>query len=225
MTDGTYEQIRAGLLASYDDAGARRRDQYQKPPWKLAERDQFLRSLRQEGCRTLLEIGAGTGQDSLFFAEHGLRVLGTDLSPAMVERCRAKGLDAIVLDFSRPSFPAGAPLTAPFDAVYAMNCLLHVPDAELPGVLAGIAGLLRPGGLFFLGVYGGDGEEGMFGDDDHQPKRFFSWRTDEQILGFAREHFQVVDFHPVRWDDSAHGFQSLTLRRPPPGQQEDLDGT
>ena len=220
MTDGTYEQIQVGLLASYDEAGARRRDQHEKAPWKLAERDGFLRRLEQENCRTLLEVGAGTGQDSLFFAEHGLRVLATDLSPAMVERCRAKGLAAQVLDFSRPSLAPESEPGAPFDAVHAMNCLLHVPNSRFPGVLAAIASLLRPGGLFFLGVYGGEGEEGQFSDDEHVPPRFFSWRTDEQILAFTREHFEVVDFHLVTQEGWDHGFQSLTLRRPP---QEDLD--
>jgi SAM-dependent methyltransferase len=34
----------------------------------------------------LLELGAGTGQDSLFFQENGLAVVATDLSPRMVER-------------------------------------------------------------------------------------------------------------------------------------------
>src|SRR5215469_10540854 len=98
----------------------------------------------------MLEIGAGTGQDSLFFAGHDLDVIATDISAAMVARCRDKGLDARVMDFSQLDFPAES-----FDAVYAMNCLLHVPDAELPAVLRSIARVMVPGGLFFLGVYGG----------------------------------------------------------------------
>jgi hypothetical protein len=45
------------------------------------------------------------------------------------------------------------------------------------------------------------------------PPRFFSWRTDEQLLGFATAWFDVVDFHPVDTGRD-HPFQSLTLRRP-----------
>ena len=55
---------------------------------------------------------------------------------------------------------------------------------------------------------------GPMGDDGHVPPRFFSWRTDEQLLGFAASaRFDIVDFHPV---DTGRGyrFQSLTLRRP-----------
>jgi SAM-dependent methyltransferase len=205
VTSADYGKIRDRLRISYD-GGADRRDRYDKQPWKIAERAAFLRRLQREGCVRLLEIGAGTGQDSAFFASQGLHVVATDLTPAMVDRCLAKGLDARVMDFAALDFES-----ASFDAVHAMNCLLHVPDAELPSVLAGIARVLRPGGLFFLGVYGGTGDEGDAAWDDHVPPRFFAWRTDEQILHFAGEAFDVVDFHVVQ-DGTEHRFQSLTLR-------------
>ena len=117
-----------------------------------------------DGGGRLLEIGAGPGHDSAFFAGHGLQVVATDLSPAMVGFCRSKGLDAHVMDFLHLDFPAGS-----FDAVYALNCLLHVPNADLPEVLAAIRAVLRPGGWLFLGVYGGNGGEGPSRNDLHEP--------------------------------------------------------
>lgn len=202
-----YRDVTESLRTAYDGA-VEHRDRTEKAPWKITERAAFLRRLQGESCRRLLEIGAGTGQDSAFFAEHGLQVVATDLSPEMVARCREKGLDARVMDFLHLDFPAGS-----FDAVYALNCLLHVPNADLPTVLEVIASLLRPGGLFFLGVHGRDqAEEGPFEDGIHHPPRFFSWRTDEQIQKFARRCFDIVDFHVVGVGQ-LH-FQSLTLRRP-----------
>jgi SAM-dependent methyltransferase len=133
------------------------------------------------------------------------------MSPAMVARCRDKGLDARVMDFSELDFEP-----ASFDAVHAMNCLLHVPNTELPAVLSAIGRVLRPGGLFFLGVYGGRAEEGKASSDDHVPARFFSFRTDEQLLQFASQSFEVVDFHVLLDADEAR-FQSLTLRLPTRG--------
>jgi ubiquinone/menaquinone biosynthesis C-methylase UbiE len=62
----------------------------------------------------LLEVGAGTGQDSIFFQVNGLAVAATDLSPGMVESCRRKGLEAYVMDLKDLSFPAES-----FDAAYA----------------------------------------------------------------------------------------------------------
>jgi SAM-dependent methyltransferase len=208
VSSSDYRSIRDSLVAWYED-DADRRDKLAKYPWKLAERAAFLSQLQAAGAARLLEIGAGTGQDSEFFASNGLDVVASDMSPAMVARCRAKGLDARLMDFSDPDLEPGS-----FDAVYAMNCLLHVPNAELPAVLTAIARVLRPGGLFFVGVYGGRAEEGEVSWDDHVPARFFSFRTDDELLHIAGQSFEVVDFHVVVPDTGEHGFQSLTLRRP-----------
>jgi SAM-dependent methyltransferase len=143
----------------------------------------------------------------VFFRDLGFDVVAVDLSPAMVSHCRAKGLDARVMDVLHLDFPPES-----FDAVYTLNCLLHVPNADLPAVLQSIRHVLRPGGLCYLGVYGGNGHEGIDAADDHHPPRFFSWRTDQQIQRFVRESFDIVDFHVVERDGI--NFQSLTLSRP-----------
>lgn len=202
-----YDEVLGPLRAAYD-ARAAWRDGQTKEPWKLAERQAFRERLAA-GSR-LLEIGAGTGQDSAYFSADGFAVVAADLSAAMVEHCRAKGIEAHVMDFLHLDFPADS-----FDAVFALNCLLHVPNRDLPAVLASVRTVLRPGGLFFVGVHGGQvSAEGPIDDDEHDPPRFFSLRTDEQLLAFARDaRFDVEDFHRV---DTGRGrrFQSLTLRRP-----------
>jgi len=203
-----YDDVLAPLRTAYD-ARAAWRDGLAIQPWKLAERQAF-RDRLAPGAR-LLEIGAGAGQDSAYFLAEGCAVVAADLSPAMVELCRSKGIEAYVMDFLHLDFPDGS-----FDAVYAMSCLLHVPNADLPTVLGAIRSVLRPGGLFFVGVYGGaESREGPIANDEHVPPRFFSWRTDEELIGFATAHFEVVDFHPVEHGPD-HRYQSLTLRRPLP---------
>jgi SAM-dependent methyltransferase len=204
---GTEDSDVVARLRQAYDRGAADRDRTDKEPWKLAEREAFLARMRERRCTRLLEIGAGTGQDSEFFQRNGLDVVAVDLSPAMVERCREKGIAARVMDFRHPDFEPES-----FDAVYALNSLLHVPNAELPDVLSAVREVLRPGGLFFLGVYGGQEEEGFAEHDWHQPPRFFSFRTDEQLQRYARRSFEIVDFHGVDLDGLR--FQALTLRRP-----------
>ncbi len=114
-----------------------------KQSWKLQERDEFLKVLRERKLTRLLEIGAGTGHDAKFFQDSGLEVSCIDLSPHMVELCKEKGLNAQVMDFSQLEFPDQS-----FDAIWALNCLLHVPKADLPVVLSEIRRVLRPDGLF-----------------------------------------------------------------------------
>ena len=143
------DELRAGLRESYDRK-ARERNLRPVQLWKAEERLRFLAMLQSEGARTLLELGAGPGKDGEFFRDHGLDVVCTDLSPEMIELCESKGLAARVMDLSDLDFLSDA-----FDAVYALNCLLHLPGRELPAALRGIRTVLKPGGLFYLGVYGG----------------------------------------------------------------------
>jgi SAM-dependent methyltransferase len=155
----------------------------------------------------LLEIGAGAGHDSKYFADRGLTVVATDLSPQMVEMCRRRGLDAHVMDVLHLDLRHGS-----FDAAYAMNSLLHVPNSDLQSALAAIRRTLKPAALFYLGVYGGQEPfEGILESDWHVPPRFFSFRTDGQLIAEVETCFLVEDFHVV--EEDGH-FQALTLRAP-----------
>jgi SAM-dependent methyltransferase len=208
-----YRRVTADLQRYYDDEAAERAQDASYPGWKAQERERFLRLLQAEGKRSLLEIGSGPGRDALFFQQQGLDVVCTDLSPAMVRYCRAKGLAARVMDFLHLDFPAQS-----FDAVHALNCLLHVPTADLPGVLRSIQTVLRSGGLFYLGVYGGIEREGTSPTDPHERagvRRYFSYHTDELMRELVSPWFAIVSFTaiPIEREPDDH-FQSLILRRP-----------
>ncbi len=204
----TYEQVIASLRLSYNEKMATQRDQTEKDVWKVEERQHFLALLHQEGKTTLLEVGAGTGVDSLFFQNNGLDVICTDLSPDMVNLCREKGLKAYVMDFLHMDFPS-----ALFDAIYALNCLLHVPTRDLPTVLGKLKELLRPGGLFFLGVYGGQEEEGPHEGDPHVPPRFFVHHTDEFMQHTLAQFFEIVSFRTIPVSNRKWHFQAFVLRK------------
>ena len=203
-----YQRILAKLCLAYD-AEVESRDKSPMASWKVEERAQFLAELRTVGATSLIEIGSGPGRDGLFFQHNGLSVVCTDPSAAMVERCRAKGLDARQMDVLHLDF---AP--ASFDAAYALNSLLHVPRADMPTALASVREVLRPGGLFYMGVYGGTDGEGIYEGDHYEPKRFFSRYTDEGLQALARRFFTVVTFCRTELDgqgDIHH--QGLILRR------------
>jgi SAM-dependent methyltransferase len=202
--------LRAGMREAYDRK-ALERNLRPVQPWKAEERLRFLAMLRSEGARTLLELGAGPGKDGEFFRDHGLEVVCTDLSPEMIELCESKGLAARVMDLSELDFPSAA-----FGAVYAFNCLLHLPGRELPAALHGIRPILKPGGLFYLGVYGGKDHEGVWADDPYEPKRFFSFHTDERLREMVAALFEICSFRLIAVAaERAKGlhFQSLILRK------------
>jgi ubiquinone/menaquinone biosynthesis C-methylase UbiE len=199
--------FKTNLKKTYD-AFASERESSSTQEWKVVERSDFLQRLQTEGKTRLLEIGAGTGRDSLFFQEKGLTITAVDLSDEMVAFCRDKGLDAQVMDFYELKFDGGS-----FDAVYALNCLLHVPKADLPDVLTEIKRVLKPDGLFLMGVYGGQNSEGIWEQDHYEPKRFFSMYSDELLVQAVGQIFEIVDFHTVSMGEGSLHFQSLTLRK------------
>ncbi|KAA3644879.1 MAG: class I SAM-dependent methyltransferase [Chloroflexi bacterium] len=178
--------------------------------WKIEDRARFLKILQTEGKASLLEIGAGTGQDSIFFAKQGLKVTCIDLSPENVASCREKGLDAQVMDMCAIQFSPEI-----FDAAFALNCLLHLPKSEFPVALEQVSKVLKVDGLFYLGQYGGNASEGVWEEDVYDPPRFFSFFTDEAIQSVVGKTFEVVSFKPI--DLGGLGgqlhFQSLILRK------------
>jgi 2-polyprenyl-3-methyl-5-hydroxy-6-metoxy-1,4-benzoquinol methylase len=92
----------------------------------------------------VLDLGCGCGVPvARSLAEAGHRVTGVDVSRVQLERARrlvpaARFLHADALEVA---FPAGA-----FDAVVSLYVLIHLPLEAQPGLLARIAGWLRPGG-------------------------------------------------------------------------------
>ncbi|MBT3316197.1 MAG: class I SAM-dependent methyltransferase [Anaerolineae bacterium] len=202
--------IRDSLRKAYNGK-AQERDGNAIHEWKLEERKIFLSLLREEKKETLLEIGAGSGKDSAFFQEQGLKVLCTDLSPEMIKLCQAKGLDAKILDFAN----LGS-LNKSFDAVYALSSLLHLPKKELPAVLTLINARLNPKGLFFMGVYGGHDSEGIWDEDSYRPKRFFSFFDDAHIKNLVSKIFDIVSFKRITIEEitsSGLHYQSVILRK------------
>ena len=196
------------LKKSYD-AKARERAGKDIQWWKKKEREQFLSKFKKGRKRRLLELGSGTGQDAIYFKSKGFGVVCTDLSPKNIEICREKGLDAQEMDFFNLDFPPSS-----FEAVYAMNSLLHVPHESFGQVLDSINNLLTPTGIFYLGVYGGQDKEGAIDTDDYEPKRFFSSYTDSQIIQIVSELFDLLYFHRVELERERHvHFQSMILRR------------
>ncbi|MFC2081799.1 class I SAM-dependent methyltransferase [Candidatus Bipolaricaulota bacterium] len=200
---------RERLKAAYRSMAAEREIRV-LPEWKLAERRRFLGQMRDDGATSLLEAGSGPGVDAVYFRDHGLDVVCVDLSPEMVASCRDKGLTAHEMDLVDLRLPPGS-----FDAVYALNCLLHVPKAELPLALGEIWKVLAPGGLFYLGVYGGIDSEGEWEHDTHEPKRFFSFHTDGGLRAEVERVFDVVSFRriDVGASDPWFHFQSFILRK------------
>lgn len=61
------------------------------------------------GTGTIIEFGCGSGRDTIFFARHGLRVLGIDGSSAAIEICSARKKQEGLAEASFVCADVGAP--------------------------------------------------------------------------------------------------------------------
>lgn len=174
--------------------------------WKQNEVDQFL-SLFDTTSKPVkaLDLGAGTGKFSRYMEDQGLDMTCIDLSPALVETCKNKGLHAIEMDFYDLKFE-----DASFDGIWAMNTLLHVPKQELPNVLFEIKRVMKPEGIFYMGVYGGKNQEGVWEEDTYSPQRFFSFHDEATIQETVSAVFKLAQFRKIALDGE-FDFYSMIL--------------
>jgi ubiquinone/menaquinone biosynthesis C-methylase UbiE len=202
----SFEQ---NLIESYNKK-ANVRNSAVESDWKVKEREIFCDYIKKEEVKSILEIGAGTGRDSLYFKEQGLNTFSTDISPEMVKLCREKGLSAKVMNFANLDFPDHN-----FDSIWALNCLLHVSKVDMRSVLTEIKRVLKPKGLFYMGVYGGENYEGVWKEDTYSPKRFFSFFDDTSLKKILSEFFSIEYFNVVPKEiiGGNYVFQSIILRK------------
>jgi SAM-dependent methyltransferase len=113
-----------------------------------AVENQFiLRLLGPLSGKNVLDVGAGLGESSVYFALQGARVTSTDLSPSMVEtaaRLAARHHVAIETVVS-----AGETLevaSSAFDIVYIANTIHHVTNKA--ALFQQVLRALKPGGVF-----------------------------------------------------------------------------
>jgi SAM-dependent methyltransferase len=130
-------------------------------PWDTGEPEpllvDFVTSGRIQPARTL-EIGAGTGTNSIWLAERGFDVLGVDVAPIAVEQAKRKliGRD-LPCRFAALDFLAAAP-EGSFGFVFDRGCF-HVFDEpeERARFAAQVAAALVPGGLWLSLIGSTDG--------------------------------------------------------------------
>lgn len=95
---------------------------------------------------TILDLGCGSGRDTLYFSQQGFHVVPLDATKEFVAHTfRLTGIQPVHTSFADMEL---APQS--FDAVWACASLLHVPRTELADVLKKIRAALKPQGILYL---------------------------------------------------------------------------
>jgi predicted TPR repeat methyltransferase len=120
------------------------------------------------GGLAILDLGCGTGLAGMAFEDRAARLDGIDLSPAMIEKARARGIyDRLAVgDIETVS-------DGPYDLILAADTLVYLGD--LKPVFRAVAASLAPDGYFLFTTEAVDG-----GGFELGPKR--RWRHSESYL-------------------------------------------
>jgi len=140
-----YEHVARGYditASSYDDVEGRNEISERVRRISLAA---AIAAFRPDD--RILELGCGTGRDAVFLARHGISVVATDVSPAMVAITRARAervgvgdrVSARVSSAAEAARDGGA-----YDGAYSNGAVLNL-EPDLAGVGRGLASSLRPG--------------------------------------------------------------------------------
>jgi SAM-dependent methyltransferase len=134
------------------------------------------------GAGRILDIGCGPGIHARQFARLGFQVTAIDYSLSMLNVAKNYGDNEAItyVDLDMREI-GGAFAPASFDAAWASASLVHVPEIDVPKVLAGIRSVLIPGGLFHVSLKGGAQGAKVVHDNKYglpMEREFIFWRED-----------------------------------------------
>ena len=150
-----------------------------------APRDQLLDVLRRfDEPGNAVDLGCGSGIDTLAMLDRGWSVLAIDAEPEAIERLRARAGDRPALETQRS--PMEDVMLPAADLVWASYSLFFCDPARFSDVWTRIRAAIRPGGRFA-------GE--LLGDRDtwaSMPERTAMPRADAEALfdGWTVERFE-----------------------------------
>ena len=141
-----------------------------------------------------LEIGCGTGTNSVWLADSGFSVAGIDISERAVrlavERATREGADC---SFSAMDFLEGEITGSPFDFIYDRGCFHSIDSKESREDFARkVADLLRPQGKWLSIIGNSDGLPRAVGPPT---------LTAEEIVTLVEPSFEILNLTTSHFED------------------------
>ena len=136
---------------------------------------EFLKLVPKGG--KILDLGCGSGRDSMNFMKLGYEVTAVDGSKELAKKASALlGKEVIVSTFEELE------LKEKFHGIWACASLLHIKREDLKTVLNNLYNNLDDNGVFYMSFKYGEKE---YVDDKN---RYFNCFTDESIISFINEN-------------------------------------
>jgi SAM-dependent methyltransferase len=123
------------------------------PPWDIGrpQKEFFDLVRRGEITGSVLDIGCGTGEHALFFANEGYDVWGIDSSPLAIQKAKEKGAGrGLRVHFLVLNALNLSQLTRKFDTVTDSVLFHTLSDEDRPLFVDNLAAVLSHGGKYFM---------------------------------------------------------------------------
>jgi SAM-dependent methyltransferase len=113
--------------------------------------NRFAEDVRDHGL--VADLGCGPGHVARYLHDQGVRMLGVDLSPRMIDsaRQRSPGIEFRVGDMRALDLPDGA-----LAGIVAFYSLIHIGEPEMGATLRELRRVLAPGGLLLVAFHIGE---------------------------------------------------------------------
>lgn len=133
--------------------------------------------------RRILNLGSGSGRDSILLRNQGLEVVCVDASKAMIAITKSLGFESHLITFSEMNFPQSY-----FDGTWAYTSLIHISKSEAEEIIAKIHKALKPKGVFAVGAIEGNTAEMVKRKTMPGLKRYFKKYTNEELLQLIEQN-------------------------------------
>ncbi|MBI4059313.1 class I SAM-dependent methyltransferase [Candidatus Microgenomates bacterium] len=126
----------------------------------------------------ILEIGSGAGKEAELFLLQGYDYTGIDASESLLNIARKRNPQAklIYKRVEELDFPDSS-----FDGFWAAASLLHIPKSQIREVLVNLRRQIKLGGVGFISLKEGDGEE-----IEMETGRHFSYYQPDEFRDFLK---------------------------------------
>ena len=123
------------------------------PPWDIGRPQKEFTELVRRGEITgsVLDIGCGSGDNALFFAQEGFEVWGIDSSPIAIQKAREKSAQrGLPVHFQVLNALELAKLSRTFDTVTDSGLFHTLSDEDRPTFVKSLASILSHNGTYFM---------------------------------------------------------------------------
>jgi cyclopropane fatty-acyl-phospholipid synthase-like methyltransferase len=135
------------------------------PPWDIGRpQKEFTELVRQgEITGSVLDIGCGSGDNALFFAQEGFDVWGIDSSPLAIQKAQEKGAQrGLPVHFLVLNALELTKLNRTFDTATDSGLFHTLSDEDRPLFVKNLTAILSPSGNYFMLCFS-DREPGGYG--------------------------------------------------------------